>query len=288
MHLKTVGKYIRRSPYQSLAAVLIMILTMFMISIFSILTILSIRLIDYFEQSPQLTLFFKEEAKVDQIMNIKEQYESTGKISSIKYVSKEDALKIYNKLFEKENPILLDLVTSDVLPASIEIQAQKAEHLEELAGMVEGNELIDSIAYQKDIIDTFISWVNVFKTIGIAVIGVLVVTAILVILSIIAFKIVVRRDEIEIMKLIGATNWFVRTPFIFEGMFYGFVGAIVGWFLSLGILFYATPFIQSSLKGIPIFPIPTILLAEVLVGQIILACILGAFASFLAVLRYLK
>lgn len=288
MHFETVTTYIRRSPYQAIAAVSIMSLTFFMISIFSLLTILSIRLINYFEKSPQLTIFFKDEAKVEEIMSLKKEFEDTGKVETIRYVSKEDALSIYNKIFADENPILLDLVTPDILPASIEIQAIKAEYLSDLAVMVKDSKLIDSIAYQKDIIDTFISWMNAFKSVGMAIISAHIVTSILVILTIIAFKIVIRREEIEIMRLLGATSGFVRIPFILEGIFYGFFGALLGWTLALGLFAYTTPFLQTSLRNIPIFPIPPVLLAQVLIGEIALSCILGAFASYVAVLRYLK
>lgn len=287
MHLKTVAQYIRRSPYQSFAAIFIMTLTFFMISVFSLVTILSVRLIDYFEKSPQLTIFFKDEAKVEEILDIKKQYEATGKVSTIRYISKEEALEIYRKIFA-DDPRLLELVTADVLPPSLEIQAVKAEYLSDLATMIKDSPLVDEISFLKDVVDTFISWVNAFKTIGFVLIGMLLVTSVLVILTIIAFKILVRREEIEIMRLLGATSWFIRIPFLYEGMFYGFTGAFLGWIFSLGVLYYATPFIESSLKGIPIFPIPPLLLAQVLGGELVIAIILGAFASYLAVLRYLK
>ena len=95
MHLSTVAKYIRRSPYQAISAGLIMSLTFFAITVFAILTILSIRFISYFESRPQLTVFFKDSATRAEIDLLQKNLEATGKTSSITYVSKEDALKIY-------------------------------------------------------------------------------------------------------------------------------------------------------------------------------------------------
>jgi cell division transport system permease protein len=288
MHLKTVGKYIRRSPYQSLAAVLIMTLTMFMISVFSLLTLLSIRLIDYFESSPQLMVFFNLDTKEEDIMSLKAQYEATGKVATVNYIDQKEAVKLYFENTQNDDPILRELVTSEILPASLEIKAVDPKDLAELASISRDLPIIDEVKFEKEIVEDLISWMNAFRIVGIAVIAILVLTAVLVILSIVAFKILVRRDEIDIMKLLGATNWFVRIPFIYEGMFYGFVGAILGWFMSLALLFYATPFLQASLKNAPVLPFPTMLLAEALVIQVAIAVILGAFASFLAVLRYLK
>ena len=73
-----------------------------------------------------------------------------------------------------------------------------------------------------------------------------------------------------------------------EGIFYGLVGALVGWLISVAALLYVTPYLSSFLKGIPVFPISPIVLLELLGIQIIVAILLGAFSSYLAVLRYLK
>lgn len=287
MHLKTVAKYLRRSPYQAISATLIMTLTFFTISMFAFLTVVSVRLIDHLESRPQLSVFFTDTATSEDINNLKNSLEATGKVSVVKYISKEQALKIYQQQ-NKNDPITLDLVTADVLPASIEIQAPKAEYLSSLLPIVKKGQNIDQIIFQQDIVDKLIQWTNALRIVGIVVISVLVIVSIFVILTIIGIKITIRREEIEIMKLIGASNWFIRTPFLLEGIFYGFVGALLGWGVSYGILFALTPYIEAYLNGIPIFPISYIVVFGILGGEIIAACFLGAFASFMAVLRYLK
>jgi len=90
------------------------------------------------------------------------------------------------------------------------------------------------------------------------------------------------------MRLIGATNWFIRAPFLVEGAFYGFVGAFIGLVVTYGILLYFEPVMASFLKGIPVAPVSQLLMLEILGAEILAACFLGVFASFMAVLRYLK
>ncbi len=288
MHIQTVAKYIRRSPYQSIAAILIMSLTFLTIAVFSIITIISVRVINYFETRPQLSVFFKQEVPRDQIEDLKKQLEATGKIKSIKYVSQDEALAIYKEQ-NKEDPLLLDLVTSEILPASLDVQATDAQYLSSLAQIAKGSKAVDEVVFQKDIVDTLIRFTNGLRQIGLVIISVLLVVSIFVILTIIGIKITVRRDEIEIMKLIGASNWFIRTPFLLEGIFYGAVGAIIGWGISYGVLFfYATPHVKSFFGSVPVLPIEPILMVEVLGILFISAVVLGAFSSFLAVLRYLK
>lgn len=288
MHIKTVLKYMRRSPYQSVAAALIMALTFLTISVFAILTILSVRMINYFESRPQLSVFFADTATSENIASIRQKLDSTGKTLSIKFVSKEEALDIYREQ-NKDDPLLLDLVTADILPASLDIQAQNPEDLSVLASIVKDTDFIEEVIFQKDIVDTLIKWTNAFRQIGIAVVAVLLLVSTFVILTVIGIKITVRREEIEIMKLIGASDWFIRAPFVLEGMIYGAIGAIVGWSIAYAALvFYAAPLFTDFLSGVSILPIDPLLMIEVLGVELLAAIFLGFFASYLAVLRHLK
>lgn len=287
MHFDTVTKYLRRYPYQGLSATIIMTITFFTISLFAVLTIISISLVSYFESRPQLTAFFKEGVEQSEIQALQSQIQATGKASTIKYVSKEAALKIYQKQNEQD-PLLLDLVTAEILPASLEVQPKQAEDLPELAQIVKGSKGVDQVVYQEDIIKTLVSWTNAFKKVGIGLIAVLILESLLVIITIIGIKIAVRREEIEIMRLIGATNWFIRAPFLIEGMLYGVLGAILGWGVSFALLFYFTPALSEVFKGLPIFPVPTLVLLELLALEVVTAAILGYIASYIAVRRYLR
>ncbi len=286
-HLKTAGKYIRRSPYKALSATLIMTLTFFAISIFAALTMVSVNLINYFETRPQLTIFFKDTAEISEIDSLRAQLQATGKTAQVTYISKEEALQIYKNINQDE-PELVELVTADILPASLEVQAQRPEDLRSLASVVGTSEFVDRVVFQEEIIDTLISWTNAFRIIGFGIITILVTVSIFVVVTIIGIKITSRREEIETMKLIGASNWFIRTPFLLEGIIYGAMGAMIGWLISYGLLLYTTPILESFLKGVPVFPIPPLAILQILGAELIIALLLGIFASYVAVLRYLK
>lgn len=287
MHLDTVAKYIRRSPYQSIAAALVMTVTFFAISVFALLTIVSAGIINYFESAPQLRIFFKQTATEQQIKELQSQIESTNRAKSVKYVSKEEALKVYHEL-TNQDPVLLELVTADVLPASLEIQTENPQDLTEIAGALKGVVIIEQVQLPQDVIDTIISWTDGARRLGIGVIAVLLLVSMFVILTIVGIKITVRREEIEIMRLIGASSWFIRLPFILEGMLYGFIGALAGWTVAVGLLLYQTPGIKEKLGDITVLPLSPIVLTELLVAELIFAIALGALASYFAVLRYLK
>ncbi|MDO8657340.1 MAG: permease-like cell division protein FtsX [Candidatus Levybacteria bacterium] len=285
--LKTTWRHVRRSPYQAFAAILITSLTFFVISIFTLVIFGSSKIISYFESKPQVTAFFKNEAKKESIDALKKQLESSDKVAKIKYVSKEEALKIYREQ-NKDDPLLLELVTADILPASLEISATKIDYLTDISDSLKNSPFVSEVIFQKDIISTLTSWTNAIRKIGVVLVFVLALVSVFVMVTIIGIKISQRREEIEIMRLIGATYWYIRWPFILEGILYGVIGAFFGWAFSSLAIWYATPFLSSFLQGIPMLPVSPIFLLEILGANVSFAIFLGIFSSFLAVLRYLK
>jgi len=285
--VKTSWKQIRRTPYQALTAVFIMMLTFLSISVFSFIVFGSSVVIKYFESKPQVTAFFKDEAKPEEIKQLEDNLRQTGKISSVKFVSKKEALQIYKEQ-NKNDPLLLDLVTEDILPSSLEISTQKIDDLNSVSDALKGSPIVSEVIYQKDIVSTLSKWTNAVRLIGTSIIIVLALVSIFIMMMVIGFKVSLKRDEIEIMKLLSATNWYIRTPFMLEGIFYGAVGTLFGWLIASAGLLYATPYLETFLKGIRLLPVSPVFLLMLLAAELVIAIGLGVLASFLAVLRYLK
>lgn len=282
----TTWKHIRRSPYQAFAAVFIMTQTFFVVSLFAFLIVGSARIISFFESQPQMNVFFKDEAKQEDIDALIKQFNDTGKVSSVTFVSKEEAFKRYTSQF-KEDPLLLEFVTPDTLPASLDISTKKLDDLLGFSDLLHAP-IIDKVVVPKDIISKLTSWTDALRKIGLGLSVILLLDSIFLMVIIIGIRISQKRDEIEIMRLLSASNSYIRFPFVLEGMFYGCIGALFGWLLASGALLYATPFLASFLRGIPLFPVPPVFFVFVLGVEVCVAIILGWFSSFLAVYRYLK
>lgn len=285
--LTTTWNHVRRSPYQAMAAILIMSVTFFIISVVATVTIGLNQAIGYFESKPQVTAFFKNDAKQSDIDVLKADMEQSEKVAAVKFVSKDEALKIYRQQ-NKNDPLLLDLVTADILPASLEISANKIEDLTPISKSVEGSPIVSEVVYQKDVVKTLTSLSAGVRKIGVTLVAVFILASVLFVSVIIAFKVSQKKEEIEIMKLLSATNWYIRWPFLLEGILYGIVGAFFGWLVSSAVLIYATPYLESFLGPIPLLPVPFLFLIGLLGVEVIVAVILGSLSSFLAVLRYLK
>lgn len=283
----TAWTNVRRSPYQALAAISVMTMTFLAFSIFALIFFSSSRIVGYFESKPQVTAFFKDSAKQSDVDALKKSLQTSGIVSSAKFVSKQEALKIY-KQQNRNDPLLLDLVTADILPSSLEISTYKINDLDVVATTLKGSPMVQEVVYQRDVVSTLTSWTNALKKIGVTVVIILAIVTVLVMAILIGIKIAQKRDDIETMRLIGAGSWYIRWPFILEGMFYGFMGALIGWLIAMILVVIATPHLEAFLQGIPLLPFSAVTLLELLGIQIVLAAFLGAFSSYLAVLRYLK
>jgi len=285
--LNTTFTHIRRSPYQALAASLVMFLTFFAISVFAIIVIGLSQITRYYESIPQVSAFFKDSATQEEIDSLITQIESKSEVEGVEFISKKEAVQIYLGMFS-DDPIMTELVSEDRLPASIDVSTVSIDALEPVALDLQKSEIVDKVEFMRDIIGPLRSVTQGIRTSGLVIIGFLVIVSLAINALIISFKISQKKQEIEIMKLLSATNWYIRWPFLLEGIFYCSIGALFGWLLASGLLIYFTPQIQQFLSSIPVFPLSYSFLIALLIAEFIVAVILGSISSFLAVLRYLK
>src|SRR5258708_17996445 len=131
---------------------------------------------------------------------------------------------------------MLELVTANILPASLEISATSLPDLKPVAEVLKKEPVVDEVVYPEDVVQSLTKATSVIRWVGLGLVIFLVIFSTLVILMVIGFKIRLRRSEIETMKLLGASNWFIRAPFLIEGCIYSVAGAVYAWLVSLAIL----------------------------------------------------
>lgn len=286
--LSVTWQHIRRSPYQAAAAIMIMTLTLFVALSFFLISVGSQKLLTYLEQKPQVIAFFNDTVtSPDQVADLKAKLEETGKTASVKFVSKDQALEIYKER-NKGDPLLLELVSANTLPASLEVSAKNVADLPTLYDTLKGATNVEEISYQRDVVDTLIGVLDKIRKFGLGLVSFLVATSLFTILTIIGMKIALRKDEIEVERLVGAGSWYIRAPFLFEGLFYGAVGAFVSWTTLAAIVYFSTPHLLPYLSGLDLLPLAPITYGEILAGTLLTGAMVGVVGSFLAVWRYLK
>lgn len=300
IHSKTAIDAIKRSPFQAISAIFVLSLTFFVATTVAILVYASNKSLSYFETRPQIISFLKNDTTVEAISALQNKLSQDIRIKDVKYVAKEEALEIYKKATE-DNPLLAELVSPSIFPASLEFSVTDLKLAEEVINEIKNEAIVEQVGFtaniggEKSLGDV----VGRLKTIsryvrfgGIVFVGVLAVTSFLVLLTIISMRMTSRKGEIEILSLIGATPAFVRSPIIIEGVIYALIGVMIGWTLSFISWLYVSPSLLSYFGQIPVIPKEPlqffILFAIILGVEIVVGFTIALTGSLIAVARSLK
>jgi len=300
IHLKTTAGYLRRSPFQTLAAVFVLTLTFFVATLVSTLVYSSGKLINYFETRPQIIAFLKSDATDSEISDLQGRLTDNSQIKDVKYVSKEEALSIYKKA-TSDNPLLGELVSPSIFPASLEFSAVDLKFADSLINEIKKEKVVDSVGFTaaiggqaslSDVVGRLKAVSTYIRIAGFAFTLILGVASFTLLLVIVTMRMATRREEIEILNLIGATQKFIRSPIILEAFFYSLVGVALGWMLAFAIILYSAPGIVSYFGEISILPRGAVGILELfgifLSVEIFAGVVLATMGSLLAISRVKK
>lgn len=244
-----------RNGWLSFIATLIMTLTLLIISVFLIFNLVIDETTKSIEEKMDLSVYFNDEAKDEEIYLLEKQLKSRPDVKSVEYISKDEALakwralnisqKVKEQVSEEENP----------LPRSLEIKAVSPEKIETIANYLSSEKfktIIRRVSYQqnKDIIQKLIKITAFSQKVGLFLSIIFMTISILVILNTVKLAIHIRGPEIEVMRLVGANDLFVKLPFIFEAFLYAFFATLLS-LLLIGLgLHYISPMISQYLGDV--------------------------------------
>ncbi|MEK7597860.1 MAG: permease-like cell division protein FtsX [Patescibacteria group bacterium] len=297
--MKEIWTSIKRTPYQSLSAFLILFFTLFLTLILFVSLTFLYGTLNYLETKPQVTVYFQNKTEENQIFKVRDELMSSGKVLNIKYISKNDAFNIYKQL-NKDNPLLLEMVSADILPPSLEIYAKKPIYLPEIAEYLKKQGDIDEVQYEKDIIDKLLVLTNTIRMSALIFFSYLILMSIVVLTTMILFKIALKESEIALLKLIGATDFYIRKPYILESLFLGITASTLSFGIFSFIVLYFNSFLQSYFNGITnlsvdifnyqltIWPLNYIFFTIVFVSISIFGTVIASVASYIATNKYLR
>jgi len=301
--LSVTKKNIKRNKWLTVSTILVASIVFTLSSIFISASILTKKVVEYYEQRAQVIVFFKKGTSEEDILKFKERINDQEIVEEILYVSQEEALEIYREDF-KDNPDLISTVTADSLPASLEIRAKDINSLllviENINSVKETDPNVDEVMYFKDVVDNMRTLSRLINIGSIVLITAMALVTISLIRVTIGFNIKIHQEEIEIMHLVGSSDKFIRTPFLLEGTFYGFIGGL------LSSLFVLVPWytVIAYTKGTDfsywidqlLIDINLPFLAEIsitfillfVLTHILVGSIFGFTSSYSAVKKYLK
>lgn len=242
--MKEVIKNLRRTPYQTLASLIVLFFSSFTLASLLFITLFFNALLKKVEVTPQVIIYFRPETDENTIAQLKQEISEKFRIKSVKYISQEEALQIYKKMFKNE-PILTELVSKEMFPASLEIKVKKPEELYKIAEFAKKQKGVDEVDFQQDIVNKLVAITNSLRKFSLISGIAIFLFTLIILISIISFKVSLKKDEIEILKLLGASDFFVFKPFILENIFIALLSSIFALGLLFIILFYLKPFVDS-------------------------------------------
>jgi cell division transport system permease protein len=245
-----------------------------------------------------VSIYLNDGVTTEQRMAFQQALLDDSNVQSVSYTSKAQALASYKAKNANNLSVLQGLqFAGNPLPASFDVKAKDPQHLDSIIavtnepqfqGMLDPTAPPSYSGQNKDTINRIVKVSDFFKTSGLTASIIFIVISTLIIFNTIRMAIFTRRDEIEIMKLVGATKWFIRGPFVFEAAMYGIIAAGIAVVLSYSLLLGGAPKlgsyiqVQSTIDFFRSYPV-LIVFCEFLIGIFI-----GAFSSMLAMSRYLK
>src|SRR5206468_8521762 len=241
------------------------------------------------ESKVELAVYLDDSAKVSDLLALRARIERDPAVSRVDYVTKEAALQRLVEIAERRPDIDIVDISANPLPASFEIKLHSAQEAPRIGALLRqeiGNGVVEDVVDNPSVVDKLLTITRVLSVGGIAVLAMMLIVALFVIVNTIRVAVHARRDEIEIMKLVGATDWFVRWPFILEGMLVGALGAVA----ALAALALARGPVESALAGfLEVLPLSlgSTFVWELSGSILVLALLVGGGGAMLSVRAHL-
>jgi cell division transport system permease protein len=285
-----------RNGWLSLASITIMVLTLITMSLFLIVNVVLNTGIHTIQDKIDISVYLNDTVEQANVIELQNDLSRVDQVKTIRYVSKNEALDKY-KDQNKDNPKLLESLkdTENPLPASLEIKVYDPGKLDQMTAILESEQYksyIHKISYKenKEIIDKLFKATRFTQNIGLAATLAFTMTALVIIFNTVKMAIFARKEEIDIMKLVGATPGYIKGPFLVEGAIYGIASAIIALLLLTSLMFIFAPTLVHYFGGVgndaSDFLRNNILL--LVSSQLLVGIFIGIGSSYLAIRKYLK
>lgn len=288
-----------RNGVVSVSSVLVMSVTLFVIGSLIFLGAILNASLTQLQNKVDVNVYFKPGAEKAQIMDLQEKLKALPEVKATNYISDKEALKRFKSRHEDDQLTLQALKELDKNPlgANLSITAQETSQYERIAGFLKqnysvgsGESIIEQINYfqNKTAIERLSEVIKSTERLGLGLIVVLAVLSVLIMFNTTRLAIHTSRDEITVMQLVGAADYYIRGPFIVEGMMHGTAATLIALIVFYPLTMWMGPATESFFGNINVFDYYITHFGELFF--LLLACglFLGGFSSFLAVRRYLK
>jgi len=290
-----------RNQAVSLAALFAMTITLFAIGALMVGSTFLDAFLGTIKDKVDVTVYFVEDAQENDILAVKRSLEALPEVAGTEYISREVALTTFRERHKDDAVMLsaLDEIGGNPLRASINIKARELSQYESVTKFLEGDNavvapggtsIIEKVNYRQNklVIDRMNKLIDYSRQLGTALVLILALMSVLVTFNTISLALYSARDEISVMKLVGAANNFVRGPFLIQGAMYGVISGLLASALLYPAALWLGSISSAAFGGLNIFTYYLAHFGRILVTLLVSGIVIGVLSSYLAIIRYLK
>jgi len=284
-----------RNIWISTATISIMVLALSVMSVLLVLGYITDTFVGELQGKIDVSVYLTQEAEEAKILQLQYTLGGRPEVAEVEYVSRDEALSIFRERHKANTLLMASLEELDTNPfqASLNIKAQKASQFDAIVNFIEGYkdaDIIEKVNYKENekVIQRLHAITSSIERIGAFFTLMLSLVVVLVTFNTIRLVIYSYREEIAVMKLVGASDWFIRGPFIVTGLLYGVIAAAVTWFVFFLTVWILSEKTGAIFPGTDIFAYWTNNSFAIFLLLVSLGVGLGALSSFIAIRRYLR
>ena len=278
---------IKRNNWMSFASISTVAVSLFVLGMFLIIVLNMNRMASMLESQVQINVYLDDKLKGAEIDDLEDDLKKMQGIESVQYVSREDAIVRLRERLGDQKYLLDALGDKNPLPNAFEVTVKQPTMVETAAKAIEKFGGVESVKYGQDVVEHLFDMTRLVRIFGFTLMLLLAGATLFIISNTIRLTVFARRKEIAIMKYVGATDWFIRWPFLLEGVVLGFFGGFLASIALRSIYGLITAKVYSTLAFLPLIPqypfVNFISLVMVLSGMGI-----GALGSTISLKRFLK
>lgn len=294
MKIRTVEYFVRsavssmrRNGLMSIASITTVALSLLILGMFLIMVLNLNNMASVLESQVQISVYLNDNLEESEIRKLSEKITKTPGVQQVTFIGKDEALVRFKERLGEQQGILTTLGDTNPLPNAFEIKAEDPDKVRTIAQQIGQFDGVENAKYSQNVVDQLFNLTHMVRMVGIILIIFLAFAALFIISNTIRITVFARRKEIGIMKYVGATDWFIRWPFLIEGIIMGFTGALIAVILLFQAYSTLTQQVYETLTFLPIIPkypfLQLISLFLVTVGMLI-----GAAGSTISLKRFLN
>ena len=285
----------KRNSYLSIGTTGVMVLVLFLFSGLMSLNYLASQIVSGLEEKVDVSVYFKNEASEGEIAKVKSDLESLGTVKNVEYVSKDQALNEFKERHAGDTLVQDSLAELDENPlqASLNIKAGDSAQYASIVTFLEGNKfrsLVDKINFYENeqVIARVLTISGGLQNWGFLFTMVLALIAVLVTFNTVRLTIYSQKQEIEIMRLVGGSNWHIKAPYLVEGGMYGALAAAIVAVIFYPVAYFISPKIETLMPGVSLIGYFASNIIQFISLLFFIGILLGVTSSFVAIRRFLK